>query len=362
MNQQRTRGDYIDQCEKALAEAESKVGKESTELCPILDELGTLYHVDGLYAKAELLHKRSADILAKSGTPEQLCEALSRLGLLYRAEEKFDDAEAVYLRALAILDEKPENARLRAARLSCLAGLFVQRKQFDQAQELLKKASDLYDQSVGEQNSFSRFCNLAIAWICGKQGKHSEAEDALSKSQVGLGEVSKDDRALLELANAYYQQNRLAEVEMIVNQVVLADEERVWPDHPRVGQAYHDRGELFRAQGLYNDAEKAYKRAIEIRQKVLGIAHPELAYSALSLAAMYLSQNRNAEAEPVLKLALKTRVRAFGVEHPSVAACIETYASLLKKTKRPVIGAKLESRARDIRSRLVWNLDKTVAR
>jgi tetratricopeptide (TPR) repeat protein len=359
---ERSKATELEAAERALSEAEQQQGKDSPALCEPLQQLAGLYHRDGLYAKAELLLRRAVDILTKGGTPAQQVQALSRLGMLYRTEGKLDDAESVYLRLLAAAEQLENSARLRAERLCCLAGVYAEKKEFAQCEEVLKKAAAAYQAAFGQQSCYSRLCCMALAVVCQHEGKTGEADGYFERSRTDVGPAGKDEhgeeRALLELVQNYYAQGRYGDTDILLSQSLYSDEQQLWPDHPQAAEQLHMRGELFRAQGRFEDAERCFKQALDIRQRTLGPAHPEVAESAMSLATMYMSQNRCGDAEPALKIALKTRVRAFGAENPAVAACIETYAALLKRTKRGAIASKLEARARDIRTRLVWNADR----
>jgi tetratricopeptide (TPR) repeat protein len=367
-------GDRLDEAESELGETESKFGAHSEELLPILDKVAQLYQCDGLFAKAELLYRRSVDILNGVGDQgARTVEALFRLGALYRAECKLDDAEAVYLRGLAVAEQScdvADNKRNYAERMCCLAGLYYEKGEYAQSEQLLVKASAIFNEVFGDNNYFSRLGWLGLAAVCRKLGRSGDADEYVARAAYAQTATSapgekgrhSNERAIIELTRLYFAQSRYAEVDQLLMPALFSEEEKIWPAHPRVAQYLHDRGELFRAQGQFEEAQVWLERALQIRLEVLGNAHAEVGMTAMNLAVMLLAQNRYAEAEPVLKLALKTRVRAFGVEHPSVAACIETYSALLKRTKRMPIAQKLDARARDIRSKLVWQSERgTVA-
>jgi len=359
---ERSKAAELEAAERAVNDTEQKQGKDSVALCQPLEQLAALYHRDGLYAKAELLLRRAVDILGKTATPCDQVQALSRLGMVYRTEGKLDDAESVYLRSLAAVEQMENNERLRAERLCCLAGVYAEKKEFGQCQEVLKKATAAFQAAFGQQSCYSRLCCMALAAACQHEGKSGDADEYFERSRTDVGPGGKDEdgdeRALLELVQNYYAQGRYEDTDTLLSQSLYSDEQQLWPDHPRAAEQWQTRGDLFRAQGRFEDAERCFKQALDTRQRVLGPAHPEVAESAMSLATMYLSQNRCGDAEPALKIALKTRVRAFGAENPAVAACIETYASLLKRTKRGAIASKLEARARDIRTHLVWEANR----
>jgi tetratricopeptide (TPR) repeat protein len=56
---------------------------------------------------------------------------------------------------------------------------------------------------------------------------------------------------------------------------------------------------LYEAQGRYADAEPLYRRSLQIREKALGAAHPDVGASLNGLAGLYRAQGRYAEAEPL---------------------------------------------------------------
>lgn len=362
--EERTKGAELDAAEGALAEAENTHGRDSVELIQPLLRLAELHSNSGFCGKAEILYKRLVDIVSKGVDRSAIIDALGKLAAVYRCEGKLDDAESVYLKVLSMVGDAPETKRQTAEFLCCLAGVYVQKKDFAQAENALIKAAQLFTEAFGEHSNFSRWCHVGLASIGMQLGKNGEADEHLAHSEnapVQPADAATDQRSLLQLAHEYFKQSRLIEVHMILSQTIYSDEQRLWPDHPRVGQAMHDRGELFLAQARYTEAEKAFKQALQIRLNSLGNGHPEVGQTAMSLGGMYISQGRFSDAEPVLKQAMKSRVIAFGVEHPSVAAAIETYVIALKNTKRHSIASILEARARDIRSKLVWQSERASA-
>jgi tetratricopeptide (TPR) repeat protein len=363
--EERSKGAELDAAERALTDAEQQHGKDAEALVPALESLADLYTRDGLCGKAELLYKRIADIVSKSSDLKRTLQAYNKQAEIYRCENKWDDAEAIYLKLLSAVGEPADNKREIAEQLACLAGVYMQKRDYGQSRNALAKAAQLFDESLGAPNNYTSLCYIALAVISAHEGKNGDAELFLDKSTATAldttDQLGTDQRALIELAQEYFKQDRYAEVEMLLSYTIFSQQLKLWPEHPRSGQAMHDRGELFLAQSRHADAEKAFKRALDIRLLALGQAHPELAQTAMSLAAMYVAQGRFSDAEPVLKQAMKTRVRAFGVDHPSVAAAIETFVSVLKNTKRQSIAQKLEARARDIRSKLVWHSERASA-
>jgi tetratricopeptide (TPR) repeat protein len=363
-SEERTKGAAIDVAERALAEAEKQFGKSGKELAPFLTDLGDLFNLDGYYAKAELMYKRHLDIV-QQGDGAQVDKPLCRLAAMYRIEQKFDDAEALYLKLQALAQEEKLDEAHMAQRLNFLAGLYYQKGEVAQALELVTRALSFY-QKVPAQGAFQIGLTLtALAVLHLRLGREGDAVEMRKKAKESLAASDSGepggDRQLVKLIDLYLEQNRLNEAALAVTNSVFFDVESLWPNHPLVGDAYFEKAELFRAQAFFDDADVLFKRSMQVRETSLGVNHPEVAVTAMALASMYMAQGRFADAEPVIKKAMKARVVAFGAEHPSVAACIECYAALLKKTKRQALANKMETRAREIRAKLVSLAERAAA-
>lgn len=92
-----------------------------------------------------------------------------------------------------------------------------------------------------------------------------------------------------------------------------------------------------------------YKRALEIREKNLGVEDPRTAQSYYKLAQLYSAQGRYQEAEPLYLKAITTRAQTLGPNHTAIAAMLDQYAVLLHKMNKEEQARKIEERARKIR-------------
>ena len=80
------------------------------------------------------------------------------------------------------------------------------------------------------------------------------------------------------------------------------------------------------AQGKYKEAEPLIRRALEIRQRVWGANHPDVANSYNNLASNLQAQGTYAEAEPLLRKSLMICRQALGEHHPHTATCYTNLA------------------------------------
>ena len=76
-----------------------------------------------------------------------------------------------------------------------------------------------------------------------------------------------------------------------------------------------------------------------------------MADSLGGLAEIYRRRGQYAEAEPLYRRALTIRESVLGREHPEVATNLENYAALLRKTSRATEAAGLEARPQAIRAK-----------
>jgi tetratricopeptide (TPR) repeat protein len=74
---------------------------------------------------------------------------------------------------------------------------------------------------------------------------------------------------------------------------------------------------LYNSQGKYEEAEPLHLQALELRQRLLGENHPDVATSLNNLALLYNSQGRYEKAELLYLQALSIAEVSLGKEHPN---------------------------------------------
>jgi tetratricopeptide (TPR) repeat protein len=78
----------------------------------------------------------------------------------------------------------------------------------------------------------------------------------------------------------------------------------------------------------YDEAEDLFERSLGIREKVLGLEHPKVAWSLNNLAQTYLVQGRYADAEPLYLRALAIWDKIPGQNHLGVASSLGNLGQL----------------------------------
>ena len=82
-------------------------------------------------------------------------------------------------------------------------------------------------------------------------------------------------------------------------------------------------------RGKRVEAEALFRRALAIREKVLGPEHPDTAQTLSYLGNFYLGEGRPDEAEPLYRKALEILTRVRGSEHPYTAENLNNLAGVL---------------------------------
>ncbi len=100
-------------------------------------------------------------------------------------------------------------------------------------------------------------------------------------------------------------------------------------DHPDVVAARHNVATALLAQGRPEDAETEHRAALALRVSTLGADHPSVAQSRSSLAGSLYGQGKLDEAEEEIRLALGVREAALGPSHPEVSPLRDNLATLL---------------------------------
>lgn len=85
-----------------------------------------------------------------------------------------------------------------------------------------------------------------------------------------------------------------------------------------------------RDAGRYEGAEPLYRRALEVRERVLGKEHPYTLTSVNNLALLLESKGDYKGAEQLFRCSLEASEHVLGKEHPSTLTSVDNLAGLLK--------------------------------
>ena len=133
-------------------------------------------------------------------------------------------------------------------------------------------------------------------------------------------------RALRSLADAYREDNRLADSEQAAREALALYEQVEGPTSANTGWAAHILGQTLGARGQIEEAATLIRRSIRIFDERLGPDHAATIAMRNNLAVLLIAGESYAEAEGLLREVLRAREREHGHDHTLVAGAYQNLA------------------------------------
>jgi tetratricopeptide (TPR) repeat protein len=140
------------------------------------------------------------------------------------------------------------------------------------------------------------------------------------------------------------------------------DEGIEWAAHARVYVArlgdtarlssaslFNNEAALRRARGEHDEAIRLHEQALELRERILGPEHPDVATSLSNLGLVVSDTGDFAKARDLHQRALAIRERALGPDHPNVASSLDNVGGMAR-----ALGEYETARALHERSLGIW--------
>lgn len=134
--------------------------------------------------------------------------------------------------------------------------------------------------------------------------------------------------ALNNLAEVYRRRGRHDEAERRFKAALALCEKIYGLEHLEVGRVLRNLAELLRAQGHYKPAEPLCRRALAIQEKALGAKHPQTIQSMNYLAEIHHTLGNFAMAESMYERSLSIAENEPGADSLQVALCLNNLALL----------------------------------
>jgi len=182
-----------------------------------------------------------------------------------------------------------------------------------------------------------------------EQGQFREAEVSLLAAIREAEHFGSLDARLASslnnLAEVYHAQKNYAAAEPLHKRALAIREKVLGPEHLDVSVSLNNLAGLYQDQKNYSAAEPLYKRALAVKEKTLGPDNPDVGASLINLAALYRDQGNTEAAEPLYKRALAIAEKAFGPEDPNVVASLINLAGLYHDEEKYSAAEPLYKRA-----------------
>ncbi|KAK3615101.1 hypothetical protein LTR56_026802 [Elasticomyces elasticus] len=146
-------------------------------------------------------------------------------------------------------------------------------------------------------------------------------------SKEGLADVDMEDSSH-NLGNLFRTQDKLAQAKAMYMRALERKERALGLEHKSTLLTVLNIGNLYRDQGKLGPAEKMYKRALEGYEKVLGAEHTSTLVTVNNLGILYMDQGKLGQAEEMYERALKRYEKVLGAEHTSTLMTVNNLGIL----------------------------------
>ncbi len=268
--------------------------------------------------------------------PEERAALMSTMGRSYRSLGLYEPARQLLETSLSLRrqrfgDEHP----LVAQSMHNLAFLLHETEEDDAAEKLTREALEIQDR-LGETRTLDYAVGLSnLGAILEDQGKPDEAEALYKQSLAIKRELPNVDpesiaRSLNNLGKLSSKRGDYADAEKNL-QEAIAIHLKVSPDRPdpdlagninNLASTLEDRGDLAKAETLY-------RQSLEMRRKLYGARHFNVAAVLNNLAHVLAAQGNAAAAEPLYREAISIVEETKGRNHFSRGVMLRNLASVL---------------------------------
>lgn len=246
-----------------------------------------------------------------AGDPPSIARSLLLVAQLNDALARFGDAEALYRRARAVLGAPAHDELLAAEILDSYAANATARARFGDAEQLAREALAIRERAL-------RAGHILVA-----------------RSWATLADVHHENANPREAALAADRAFDIAAATLDPADASLAD--------------FIDRAARARlAAGQFEQAEKLYRKSLDIRSAGSAADSLTVAESTGGLARVALRANDNVRAEGLHLSALAVEERVFGPDHPRVAALVFNLALIQYRRRDYATALALNQRALQI--------------
>ncbi|MDW7771503.1 MAG: tetratricopeptide repeat protein [Desulfobulbaceae bacterium] len=295
---------------------------------------------------------------------QSVCEKLAGIednftrqeGLIAAAEKMLADVHDQALQLdLPGIDIEEAESRLHLGRYEQVESMLAEAVlQLDQGSELVAAVyylcGQLAEERLDYESAFEDYRNAAaarsnnadyllaaarVSRILGNDGDAQTWLENIVRQGLEQGEQTLVQAAAQhELARVCVRAGQKEKAGALFKRALEIREDILGKEHPDLALLMHDYGALFESNGMYEQAEELYTSALEIMEKRLGSSHPGLGATLNKLAGLYEEMEHNEKALPLYERALAIKERVLGPDHYDVGTILNSRADLLRRQGR----------------------------
>ena len=305
--------------------------------------LANTYGQLGLYDTAQPLAQQAGELFASTGDEARRFDALLALARLNRQTGAFADAAALLEQAGALSGGADDAARSR---------LLIERGELNREQAQFEPARGDFEEALAINRA-----RLAPARdIARDLYRLGTLEFSAGDSELGIDllrqaatrlEISGSDKTTQfasiqhDIGVMLVQRGELDEARQALASARELRQRLLGTEHPDLAATLKELAGIARQQGANDEAESLYLEALSINESMLGGEHAETANNLNSLAVFYRGLNRLEVSLEYAQRAVAGATRAYGPRHPTVGIMTINVGSMQRALGQ--LGAALES-------------------
>ena len=173
---------------------------------------------------------------------------------------------------------------------------------------------------------------------------------ATSRGQRGgLQEIEELDRQFIQL----YEQGKYVEAARVGKRALKIKEKVLGVEHPDTARSLSNLAIAYERQGEYAQAISTLQRALAIQEETLAPNHPDTAATLNNLANAYHQQANYTQALALHKRALAIKEKALGPNHPDTAVSFTNLANAYSRQGEYMQALALHKRALAIQEKIL---------
>ncbi len=245
--------------------------------------------------------------------PEIQLEMLELMANSYGALGQDDKAIAMMQE---VVEERkaimPHDELAMASALTSLAGHYNSKGDYGRSEPLLTEAMNLY-----EKNDATRSAQAGMTWrylgvVQGLTGQDELAERSHRQAMEIWREVGKPDFEAGEMSNVSGMLEALGrhdEALELKEEALELVTDYYGPEHPVVATVRNNIAFTLHNKGDYEAAEKLYREALAVNERLLGADGDGVADNLTNLGRLLMDQERYTEADDYIRRAAEIRIR-----------------------------------------------------
>lgn len=314
---------------RAVGPDHNEVATQLVNLASDVDHLGDLETAIDLARDAREISRHALG----EAHPESIT-GLYNLAALLVKRGNFLEAQPLAAQALEVARRtlRPEQREFSYA-LGKLSDIQEELGNYALAEALLHEKLELDTKAFGESDPRNALLLSSLAGVCRQNGKLPEAAGYAARSVAMMREHGGEsdpryatvlsNEALVDLVRGDYAlaRQKLLEVQDIETRVL-----------GQSASTFGNLGTVYKAAGLYAEAEECYSRAIEIAEGAAGPDHRGIATLLNNLAILRSERGDWIEAERLLLQSGEVKARTIGQSGPNHALTLNNMAGIYSRT------------------------------